>query len=151
MDTKKAYYDIKETPTWYVDKIPAFCINLERRPDRWAEFTAQPGVQQLPNVKRFLAVDGSTIDYMTDPRIPMYTKKNIKNTKPKDFRQQDAELIVRPAISLAPEPEKPKPIDSWCFKLKYTIMSKHLRIACPLLLHLHRRLFFEIDNSHELI
>ena len=80
MDKKPAYYDIKETPAWYVDKIPAFCINLERRPDRWAEFRAQTGVQQLPNVKRFLAVDGSTIDYMNDPRIPMYTKKNIKNT-----------------------------------------------------------------------
>jgi GR25 family glycosyltransferase involved in LPS biosynthesis len=80
MDTKRSYYDIKDTPTWYVDKIPAFCINLERRSDRWAEFTAQAGVKQLPNVKRFLAVDGSTIDYMTDPRIPMYTKKNIKNT-----------------------------------------------------------------------
>jgi len=80
MDTKKAYYDIKEVETWHVDKIPAFCINLERRPDRWAEFMAQPGIQQLRNVKRFLAVDGSTIDYMNDPRIPMYTKKNIKNT-----------------------------------------------------------------------
>jgi len=80
MDTKRSYYDIKEVETWRVDKIPAFCINLERRPDRWAEFTAQPGAKQLPNVKRFLAVDGSTIDYMTDPRIPMYTKKNIKNT-----------------------------------------------------------------------
>jgi glycosyl transferase family 25 len=80
MDTKRSYYDIKEVPTWYVDKIPAFCINLERRPDRWAEFTAQPGFQRLSNVKRFLAVDGSTIDYMNDPRIPMYTKKKIKNT-----------------------------------------------------------------------
>jgi GR25 family glycosyltransferase involved in LPS biosynthesis len=80
MDTKRSYYDIKEVEAWRVDKIPAFCINLERRPDRWAEVMAQPGAQRLPNVKRFLAVDGSTIDYMTDPRIPMYTKKNIKNT-----------------------------------------------------------------------
>ena len=79
MDTKKAYYDIKEVDTWYVDKIPAFCINLERRPDRWQQFITQPGIQALPNVKRFLAVDGSTIDYMKDDRIPLYTKKNIKN------------------------------------------------------------------------
>ena len=77
MDTKRPYYDIKETPTWYVDKIPAFCINLERRIDRWQEFSAQPGVQQLQNVKRFIAVDGSKLDIMSDTRIPINTKKNI--------------------------------------------------------------------------
>jgi len=65
--------------TWYIDKIPAFCVNLERRPDRWQQFVSQPGIQQLPNVKQFLAIDGSTIDYMKDDRIPLYTKKNIKN------------------------------------------------------------------------
>ena len=79
METKKAYYDIKETPAWQVDKIPAFCINLERRKDRWIEFSSQPGIQQMPNVKRFIGVDGSTLDIMNDPRIPLYTKKNIKN------------------------------------------------------------------------
>jgi GR25 family glycosyltransferase involved in LPS biosynthesis len=77
MDTKRPYYDIKETPTWYVDKIPAFCINLERRIDRWQEFSAQPGVQQLQNVKRFIAVDGSKLDIQNDTRIPIATKKNI--------------------------------------------------------------------------
>jgi GR25 family glycosyltransferase involved in LPS biosynthesis len=77
MDTKRAYYDIKETPTWYVDKIPAFCINLERRIDRWQQFSAQPGVQQLQNVKRFIGVDGSKLDIMNDTRIPIYIKKNI--------------------------------------------------------------------------
>jgi GR25 family glycosyltransferase involved in LPS biosynthesis len=82
MDDKKAYYDIKETPTWYVDKIPAFCINLERRIDRWQEFASQPGVLRLPNVKRFIGVDGSKLDIMNDDRIPLYTKKNIKfNTR----------------------------------------------------------------------
>jgi len=79
METKQAYYDIKETPTWYVDKVPAFCINMERRLDRWQEFSAQQGVQEMPNVKRFIAVDGSKIDIMNDSRIPLYTKKNIKN------------------------------------------------------------------------
>jgi len=78
-DTKPDYYDIKETPTWYVDKIPAFCINLERRIDRWTQFSAQPGVQQLPNIKRFIGVDGSTLDIASDPRIPLHTKNNIKN------------------------------------------------------------------------
>jgi RAB protein geranylgeranyltransferase component A len=81
MERTPAYYDIKETPTWYVDKVPAFCINMERRMDRWQEFTAQQGVQELPNVKRFIAVDGSKLDIMNDPRIPLYTKKNIKKNK----------------------------------------------------------------------
>jgi len=65
---------------WQVDKIPAFCINLEKRPDRWKEFSKQPGVQQLPNVKRFLGVDGSKLDIMNDERIPLFTKKNIMKT-----------------------------------------------------------------------
>jgi GR25 family glycosyltransferase involved in LPS biosynthesis len=80
MDSKKAYYDIKEHKAWKVDEIPAFCINLERRMDRWNEFSSQEGVQMMPNVKRFIGVDGSKLDIKNDPRIPLNTKKNIKNT-----------------------------------------------------------------------
>ena len=94
MDDKKAYYDIKETPIWYIDKIPAFCVNLERRPDRWQQFVTQPGIQALPNVKQFMAVDGSTLDYMNDDRIPLYTKKNIIWIKRLYFLSQVLKLLV---------------------------------------------------------
>jgi len=97
METKTAYYDIKETPTWYVDKIPAFCINLERRLDRWNQFNAQIALHDLPNVKRFIGVDGSTLDIMNDPRIPLYTKKNIK----KKMRRAHEELSTAGGIGCA--------------------------------------------------
>jgi glycosyl transferase family 25 len=97
METKQAYYDIKETPTWYVDKVPAFCINMERRLDRWQEFSAQQGIQELPNVKRFIAVDGSKLDIMNDSRIPLYTKKNIK----KNTRRAHEELSTVGGIGCA--------------------------------------------------
>ena len=71
-----AYYDVKPTKPWKIDTIPAFCINLERRPDRWQQFSKQPGVP--PNVKRFIGVDGAKLDIETDDRIPLITKRNIK-------------------------------------------------------------------------
>jgi len=70
-----AYYNVKEKKPWRIDTIPAFCINLERRPDRWTEFMSQPGVP--PNVKRFKGVDGSTLNILKDDRIPLLTKRNI--------------------------------------------------------------------------
>ena len=53
-------------------------------------------------------------DFMDDDEFEQFInpsqKKNIRNMKPKDFRKQQSECIVRPATSLAPEPEKPKPM-----------------------------------------
>lgn len=82
---------------WQVDKIPAFCINLEKRLDRWNAFSKQPGVQQLPNVKRFLGVDGSKLDIMNDDRIPLATKKNIK----KKTRRAHEEISTVGAVGCA--------------------------------------------------
>jgi glycosyl transferase family 25 len=73
-----AYYNTKDIVPWRVDKIPAFCINLERRPDRWLAFSKQPAVLDLPNLKRFIGVDGKNLDIMKDDRIPLATKRNIK-------------------------------------------------------------------------
>lgn len=61
---------------WRIQTIPAFCITLERRLDRWKRFQTQPGIQHLP-LKRFLGVDGKTIDLSTDERIATMTKRNI--------------------------------------------------------------------------
>lgn len=71
-----AYYDNESKP-WKIDAIPAFCINLKRRLDRWKQFTSQRGVEALPNLKRFLATDGKTLDVRSDERIPLITKRNI--------------------------------------------------------------------------
>ena len=62
--------------SWSIDSIPAFCITLDRRVDRWKRFQDQPGIQGL-NVKRFLGVDGKNIDYMNDSRVTLLTKRNI--------------------------------------------------------------------------
>jgi GR25 family glycosyltransferase involved in LPS biosynthesis len=65
-----------KSSTWSIDNIPAFCITLERRADRWRRFQDQSGIEQL-NVKRFIGVDGKTIDLNKDDRITTLTKRNI--------------------------------------------------------------------------
>jgi glycosyl transferase family 25 len=63
-------------PSWSIDSIPAFCITLERRQDRWRRFQDQSGIDGL-NLKRFMGVDGKTIDIRTDDRVALCTKRNI--------------------------------------------------------------------------
>jgi GR25 family glycosyltransferase involved in LPS biosynthesis len=58
-------------------KIPIFCINLERRQDRWREFIGQKGLLGL-DIKRWQGVDGSLIDITNDPRVSMRVKRNIR-------------------------------------------------------------------------
>jgi glycosyl transferase family 25 len=62
--------------TWSIESIPAFCITLERRQDRWRRFQDQSGINQL-DLKRFLGVDGKTIDVRKDDRVALCTKRNI--------------------------------------------------------------------------
>ena len=62
---------------WRIDQVPAFCVTLERRPDRWKRFQDQYGIDALPKLKRFLGVDGKTIDIQKDPRVSTMTKRNI--------------------------------------------------------------------------
>jgi glycosyl transferase, family 25 len=63
-------------PSWSIESIPAFCITLERRQDRWRRFQDQSGIDGL-NLKRFTGVDGKTIDITKDDRIALCTKRNI--------------------------------------------------------------------------
>ncbi len=62
--------------SWTIDSIPAFCITLERRTDRWRRFQDQSGINGL-ELKRFLGVDGKTIDIRKDDRVALCTKRNI--------------------------------------------------------------------------
>ena len=63
---------------WSVNTIPAFCINMDKRKDRWIQFSSQSGLSQLPKLKRFPAINGAELDILNDVRIPLITKHNIK-------------------------------------------------------------------------
>jgi len=59
--------------------IPVFCINLDRRPERWLNFSKQPGVLEMPNIVRFSAVDGKKLVLEDNDKISVKTKYNIMN------------------------------------------------------------------------
>ena len=72
---------------WKIDSIPAYCITLERRPDRWKRFQDQSGIQGM-DMRRFLGVDGKKVDIQKDNRIALSTKRNIL----KKYRRSHEEL-----------------------------------------------------------
>jgi len=77
------------TTSWSIDSIPAVCITLERRADRWRRFQDQPGTRSL-SVKRFLGVDGKTINLDTDDRVTTLTKRNIKTKTRRSHEELDS-------------------------------------------------------------
>lgn len=60
-----------------MEKIPIYCINLDRRKDRWDIMQAQLGFKEFPHIERFSAVEGKDVDVMNDSRISMVAKRNI--------------------------------------------------------------------------
>lgn len=64
---------------WSPNNVKTFVINLDRRPDRWDNLMNQSESQRIPNLQRFSAIDGKTLDIDTDTRISTYAKYNIKN------------------------------------------------------------------------
>lgn len=77
-------------PTWKINEIPAQCISLKRREDRWANFNGQPAVRDLPLIERYDAVDGKTIDLATDKRVLLSTKRNILNKQRRSHEELDS-------------------------------------------------------------
>ena len=59
-----------------IRQIPVFCINLDRRPERYDLFTKQRGVAEL-KIQRVSAVDGTKINPVKSPYISNQTKINI--------------------------------------------------------------------------
>lgn len=58
--------------------IPVFCINLDKRPERFKKFSSQPGAKALlTNIQRFSAIDGAIIDPLKSDKIALQTKYNI--------------------------------------------------------------------------
>lgn len=62
--------------SWTIESIPSFCITLERRKDRWQRFQDQSGINGL-NIKKFIGVDGKTLNIENDQRVATLTKRNI--------------------------------------------------------------------------
>jgi GR25 family glycosyltransferase involved in LPS biosynthesis len=79
----------KSSNSWSIENIPAFCITLDRRPDRWKRFQDQSGIQGI-SVKRFSGVDGKTIDLDKDDRIATLTKRNIKTKTRRSHEELDS-------------------------------------------------------------
>jgi len=77
------------SPVWSVDTIPAFCITLERRADRWKRFQDQSGIDGL-SIKRFLGVDGKTIDLKKEERVATLTKRNILTKSRRSHEELDS-------------------------------------------------------------
>lgn len=73
-----------------IDELPAVCITLARRPDRWTRFKAQPELEHLPKLQRFDAIDGKTIDPINDFRINTFAKKNILEKKRRSHWELDS-------------------------------------------------------------
>jgi GR25 family glycosyltransferase involved in LPS biosynthesis len=61
-----------------IRNYPIYCINLDKRPDRYKFFMNQPGAREL-KIERFPAVDGSKLDIVNNPNISNATKYNILN------------------------------------------------------------------------
>ena len=74
--------------SWTIESIPAFCITLERRQDRWRRFQDQSGIEGL-DLKRFLGVDGKTLDIKNDPRVTTLTKRNIATKTRRSHEELD--------------------------------------------------------------
>jgi GR25 family glycosyltransferase involved in LPS biosynthesis len=60
-----------------LDKLPTYCINLERRIDRWELIQSQPGFKEFKSIERYIGVDGKLIDIKEDDRVSFLTKRNI--------------------------------------------------------------------------
>ena len=64
-----------------IGNLPAVCINLDRRTDRWQRFSSQPACAKMiqsGQLKRWSAVDGKNIDWLNDKRVSLVAKRNIK-------------------------------------------------------------------------
>ena len=65
---------------WSLNTIPAFCVTLDRRSDRWKHFQSQPEFPKISgNLKKFIGVDGANLNIAGDDRICLSTKRNIIN------------------------------------------------------------------------
>ena len=75
--------------------MPKKCINLRRRPDRWADFAAQPGIKAFGTIDRYEAVDAEQLDIEKDPNVSIQVLYNIKNNE----RRSHHEIVSKGSIA----------------------------------------------------
>jgi GR25 family glycosyltransferase involved in LPS biosynthesis len=70
--------------------IRIYCINLKHRQDRWERFTSQPELEVLKKsyeFERFEGVNGSSLNILSDDRMSLRTKRNIKKHTRRDHEE----------------------------------------------------------------
>ena len=75
--------------------LPKKCINLRRRPDRWADFVAQPGAAAFGTIERSEAVDAENLDITKDPNVSVQVLYNIQ----KNERRSHHEIVSKGSIA----------------------------------------------------
>jgi GR25 family glycosyltransferase involved in LPS biosynthesis len=79
------------------DSLKAVCINLKRRPDRWAEFTAQPAFAAWGGrIHRFEAIDGKTLNVMEDPQVSVSARRNLHT----GVRRSHYEIVAPNSVAI---------------------------------------------------
>ena len=73
---------------------PTYVINLDRRSDRWEEFSKQETLKQFTKLQRYSAVDGSKLNVFDDKRISLHTRQNII----RNYRRSHYEINTLGAI-----------------------------------------------------
>jgi glycosyl transferase family 25 len=81
-----------------VDEIPAICISLERRPERWADFQRYAQAAGL-TVQRLPAVDAKQFDAWRHPSVSLGTAHNIKFKTRRGHHEIDAGGAVGCSLS----------------------------------------------------
>jgi GR25 family glycosyltransferase involved in LPS biosynthesis len=81
-----------------IREIPIFCINLDRRPERYKLFSEQPGVKEI-NVERISAIDGTAINIVNNPQISNQTKINIIHKKRRSHGEIDTAGAIGCSLS----------------------------------------------------
>ncbi len=81
-----------------MEDIPAVCISLERRPDRWADFQKYVRAAGM-EVQRFLAVDAKAFDAVTHPAVSVGTAHNIKFNTRRGHHEIDTPGAVGASLS----------------------------------------------------
>ena len=71
-----------------IRKHPIYCINLDKRPERYKFFMNQHGTREL-KIERVSAVDGSLLDIVNNPHISNTTKYNILHKTRRSHREID--------------------------------------------------------------
>jgi GR25 family glycosyltransferase involved in LPS biosynthesis len=75
--------------------LPKKCINLKRRPDRWADFIAQPGAAKFAPIERYEAIDAKDLDVTKDPNVSVQVLYNIM----KNERRAHHEIVSAGSIA----------------------------------------------------